>query len=314
MLLLFLMTKMPNLSVLAPAKLNLHLAVGGKRVDGFHNLESIFLALDFGDTLDFEVIPGENAVKIDVISCMGAETQDTRICIPDNIILSAVSLFRQKTGFSKSLKITVKKHIPLGGGLGGGSSDAASTLLALNKITRSMGSSPLSREVLLETGAALGSDVPFFLHEIPAAWVTGRGEYIKPIDPLFDMFFVLVNPGFSSNTATAFKLLDEARRETPAPCFEEQPQLLQYSGLSALKNDFLGVFGEKENAVYNEVISQLLASGADFANLSGAGSTCFGVFREKKQAEKAAENLCGYWSFAKVVELVSKTRLVLEQP
>jgi len=280
-----------ELSVFAPAKVNLHLAVLDKRSDGFHNLESFFLALDFGDKLNFTGAKEENIMEISSISRQDAGENGEwaeLICNPTrNIIFKAVTLFRQKTGFSHGLKIAVEKRIPLGGGLGGGSSDAAAALLALNK----MAGSPLNREALLETAASLGSDVPFFIHETPAARVTGRGENIEPID-IPPLFLVLVNPGFPSDTARAFSLLNEYRSSKD---FYREPQNLTALEWSKFKNDFLEVFPEKERDVYNEIISALRSLGALYASLSGAGATCFGVFKEEKQAQKASESLQNKW-------------------
>ena len=296
------------LSIFAPAKINLHLAVKERRPDGFHNLESVFLALDWGDNLLFE--RKDSGIKGDeLIIIRGnarAEQKKEILNIPDNIILRALALFREKTGFSEMLKITVEKHIPLGGGLGGGSSDAAAALLALNKIA----GSPLSKDALLETGAALGSDVPFFLHETQAAWVTGRGENIEPLK-MPEISLVLVNPGFSSDTAEAYRLLDEYRvsEESYAEVrrHREEFKILlplrlyvsarDSSPISSFYNDFLPVFGERERTIYNKICCNLREFGAQFAGLSGAGSTCFGVFEEMEQAQKAAETLRGEWNF-----------------
>ena len=275
-----------DLAVLAPAKINLHLAVKEKRSDGFHNIESVFLALDWGDSLFFECKAPET--ENDELIMLRAEQTGEPLSIPDNIILRALALFREKTGFFKKFKITVEKRIPVGGGLGGGSSDAAASLLALNR----MAGLPLGKDALLEAGNILGSDIPFFLHEIPAAWVTGRGENIEPLEmPLLaaefpaQMFLVLVNPGFSSNTAEAYRLLDEHRAKEK--CFNNSP----------LYNDFLPVFDEREKSIYNKICFSLRGLGALFASLSGAGSTCFGVFQNREQAQKAAEELRGEWSF-----------------
>jgi len=273
------------LSVAAPAKINLHLAVLDKRPDGFHNLESVFLALDFGDTLSFEQVSGENTAEIVM------EGQDFALPPEKNIIFQALSLFREKTRYSGGLKIRVEKRIPIGGGLGGGSSDAAAALLALNKLA----GNPLTRGELLEMGASLGSDVPFFLYDTQAALVTGRGERILPIvAPL--MHFLLVNPGFTSSTAAAFNLLDEYREiqgiTRKVERFDQSAVLLVDNPSQwTFKNDFLPVFKEPELSVYYKIISQLRESGADFAGLSGSGSTCFGVFIERKCAEKAALSL-----------------------
>jgi 4-diphosphocytidyl-2-C-methyl-D-erythritol kinase len=277
-----------ELTVFAPAKVNLHLAVKDRRPDGFHNLESVFLAVDFGDNLRFELAGDENRVEI------AMEGLDFTLPPEKNIIFRALSLFRAKTAFNQGLRIRVEKRIPPGGGLGGGSSDAAAALLAMNRIA----GFPLNRAALLEIAAALGSDVPFFIYESGAAWVTGRGENIRPIETP-RLFLVLVNPGFSSCTAAAFKLLDEYRalfpNSTPAGCFW---------------NDFLPVFKGREKSVYGKIISQLRGLGANFAGLSGTGSTCFGVFRDRELAEKAAESLRGMdggcpWNFVESVSTVS---------
>jgi len=282
-----------KLTAAAPAKLNLHLAVKDRRQDGFHNLESVFLALDFGDTLHFEPLEGKNALEITMEwdSRLAGKT-DFSIPIEKNLIFRALSLFREKTGFSDGLRIKVEKRIPSGGGLGGGSSDAAAALLALNKLS----GGPLDRAALLETAAALGSDAPFFVYETPAAIVTGRGECIEPLEAP-RLFFVLVNPGFPSDTAAAFHLLDEYREmrgeefaaelNGVARSFTEQDVLCDPARWP-FRNDFLQVFKKPEKSVYEEIISQLRKLGADFAGLSGAGSTCFGVFKDRDCSGKAA--------------------------
>jgi len=277
-----------KLTVAAPAKVNLHLEILDKRPDGFHNLESIFLAVDFGDTLHFELLEGE---KTEItMNGLGFD-----LPVEKNIIFHALRLFREKTGFEKGLHIMVEKRIPPGGGLGGGSSDAAAALLALNKLA----GFPLSRAALLETAAVLGSDVPFFIYQTGAAWVTGRGERIESFKAPC-LYFVLVNPGFPSGTAAAFRLLDEYRAgvNLKKPLTEaERKKLPDNPAEWSFINDFLPVFGERERSVYNEVINRLRELGAGFAGLSGAGSTCFGVFSEKEPAQRAAASLRGSWAF-----------------
>jgi len=270
-------------SIFAPAKVNLHLKVLDKRQDGFHNIESLFLKLDFGDFLHFELNDDEN---LDIV-----------MEIENNIITKAVNLFKKKTGFNKGLKITVDKRIPIGGGLGGGSSDAASALLALNKIA----GFPLTFNSLLEAAASLGSDVPFLMHETTAARVTGRGEIIEPVD-VPKMFLVLINPGFSSDTAAAFKLLDKYREFGVK---NERSKIntgsLNNSSFfiphSSFLNDFFYVFPEKEKLSYLNIISDLREQGAVYANLSGSGSTCFGVFENEERAFKAVKELGKKWQF-----------------
>ena len=277
-------------SVFAPAKVNLHLSVKDRRQDGFHNIESVFLAVNFGDTLYFDVLRGENTVKIDM--------QGLKSPLPpeENIIFKAVSLFREKTGFNRGLKIRVKKRIPLGGGLGGGSSDAAAALLTLNKLA----DSPCRREDLLEMAGVLGSDVPFFIHEIPAALVTGRGESILPLkSPKLPL--VLVNPGFHSETSAAYKLIDENRTSAQTGKINRfiNKDEFDEKDFSLFTNDFLNFFPEPQKSVYNEIIAKLREFGAKYANLSGSGATCFGVFTDRGQAKKAVKALRKKWSFVR---------------
>jgi 4-diphosphocytidyl-2-C-methyl-D-erythritol kinase len=284
------------LTIPAPAKVNLHLAVKNRRPDGFHNIESVFIALDFGDTLSFEPLSGINALEV----TMGDENEILGLPVEENIVYKAVNLFREKTGCNRGLKIRVEKRIPLGGGMGGGSSDAASTLLALNKLA----GCPLSGGVLLEMGASLGSDVPFFASGVAAAWVSGRGELIKSLEAP-RCYFVLVNPGLKSGTFEAYQLLDSARSGKREPASEDgEAKVHEFSSIPprnwAFFNDFLPILQERENSAYASVISELKEQDADFTGLSGAGSTCFGVFTEKEKAEKAAKTLAKSWPFVKV--------------
>jgi 4-diphosphocytidyl-2-C-methyl-D-erythritol kinase len=316
---------MPRIQIEAPAKLNLHLKVGDVRPDGFHNIESLFLALAFGDTLYLETT--ETATPLEIRMDWQAGGSPPSIPPEKNIISRAVSLFRERTGFNMGLKVTVEKRIPLGGGLGGGSSNAAATLLALNRLA-SDGSALLNDADLAEMGASLGSDVPFFLHNASAAWVTGRGEQIQPLElpeSAQNLAFVLVNPGFPSDTGEAYRLLDSWRenrgvgngdRRTgalrgclplrggaeahragaggePSPLFPTPYSLLPTPHFT---NDFLPVLANSEKGIiYQHVIAALRELGADFTGLSGSGSTCFGVFSGQVQAESAREVLLKRW-------------------
>jgi 4-diphosphocytidyl-2-C-methyl-D-erythritol kinase len=295
---------MPQIWIEAPAKLNLHLQLGEKRSDGFHDIESLFLALAFGDTLCFEPAPAPLEILMDW------QTEAPSEFLPEkNIISKAVSLFRDRTGWNEGLKISVTKRIPLGGGLGGGSSDAASTLLGMNRLL----AQPLTLAELVEMGVDLGSDVPFFLYNTPSAWVIGRGELVQPFnlpEMVRNLSFVLAGPGFSSDTARAFRLYD-LWNSIHIPSQPLDPRLARES-LSGLPrdwlffNDFLPVFLDgtaestafsDEGIIYQHIINDLLELGADFAGLSGSGSTCFGVFSRHKEAELARKALLKRYSF-----------------
>jgi len=300
---------MPPIKVEAPAKLNLHLHIGDRRPDGFHHIESLFAALAFGDTLLFEPVHTPQALEI----CMDWQLPNGApggFTPEKNIISRAISLFRSRTGYEKGLKITVEKRIPLGGGLGGGSSDAAATLLALNHLA-SEGKGLLSDAELAKMGASLGSDVPFFVRAASGvAWIEGRGEIVQPLElpeSARNLSIVLVNPGFSSDTAEAYRLFDVWRGQN-TPILPKNSAFLLKSLSDPPQNwpffnDFLTVFEAAGKSppmgeyltTYQRIISGLKEQGADFAGLSGSGSTCFGVFSGREKAELARENLSLYW-------------------
>jgi 4-diphosphocytidyl-2-C-methyl-D-erythritol kinase len=310
---------MPQMRIDAPAKLNLHLNIGEKRPDGFHDIESLFIALAYGDTLSFEILPSETTLYSEdteiILDWQLPWGSSNDISPGKNIVNKAVSQFREGTGFDKRIKIVIEKRIPLGGGLGGGSSDAAATLLALNRLA-----SPdklVSDAVLAEMGASLGSDVPFFLqialNEAPIAWVSGRGERVLGFVPppqVQNLSLVLVNPGFPSDTAKAFRLLDEIRGNDLRRPLSSPDSLLPSLSYSPrdwpFTNDFLSVFevdfkqGKSDCgffSAYREIISTLRELGADFSGLSGSGSTCFGVFSGCDRARTAKELLLKRWNF-----------------
>jgi 4-diphosphocytidyl-2-C-methyl-D-erythritol kinase len=323
---------MPRLKIDAPAKLNLHLNIGERRSDGFHDIESLFLALAYGDTLFFEIPPQGTAFYSEdteiIVDWQLPWGSATDLSPGNNIVNKAVSLFRQRTGFDKKLKIVIEKRIPLGGGLGGGSSDAAATLLALNRLASPEGL--VSDAVLVEMGASLGSDVPFFMQispndACPIAWVSGRGERVQPLVSLpqvQNLFLVLVNPGFPSDTAKAFRLLDEMRsneQQVRLPSLRASVPKAMLSFPQSLvpilsgsprdwpfTNDFLPIFEadlkQKKSdsgsfSAYSEIIDVLRELGADFSGLSGSGSTCFGVFSSQSKARTANGFLLKRWNF-----------------
>jgi 4-diphosphocytidyl-2-C-methyl-D-erythritol kinase len=306
----------------APAKINLHLAVGLRQHNGFHLLESIFLALDFGDTLQFELSDEESGRTELLIRTLELDkTLTAGLCdLPPekNLAVKAAALVRAKTGFKKNLSIILTKRIPAGAGLGGGSSDAAAVLRALAPYT-----APFDMHGL---AAELGSDVPFFLGS-PAALVRGQGEIIKPVTAPF-LFLVLIRPAFSSATARAFRLLDEARRsfsvqassssEIIVPAAREsdfaefaEEQFALPPERWSFTNDFWRLFleqgTEEERIEYTAIAGALQEAGAVFVSLSGSGSTCFGVFKSELKGRKAEHALHGRWPFVRFCRTTGTT-------
>jgi len=218
-----------------------------------------------------------------------------------NIIRKAVDAFRSRTGFDGGVRIEAEKRVPLGAGLGGGSSDAASTLLALD----SMAGTGLGAEGLAPIAEALGSDVPFFLYG-GTALVGGRGERVEPVESVVNYAVVLVNPGFRSDTGAAFSALDRLRASSSAGIAVPlggaalAAALRLPVGSWPFSNDFLSVLTSvagEEAGVYARMLAALKDAGADFASLSGSGSTCFGVFSDPEKAEWAAKKLSVAWKF-----------------
>ena len=187
-------------SVPAPAKLNLFLHITGRRPDGYHLLESVFMLIDWWDILHFDLLPGGELQRRDL----------TMTLPPDDLCLRAARLLQQASGTDDGVCISIDKRLPAQAGMGGGSSDAATTLLALNRLWGL--NWPLSR--LLPLGLSLGADVPFFLRG-RNAWVQGIGEQIQPLF-LPAARFAVLKPEQGLETALIFK--DEAliRDSSPA--------------------------------------------------------------------------------------------------
>jgi 4-diphosphocytidyl-2-C-methyl-D-erythritol kinase len=176
----------------APAKINLALLIADKRPDGYHNLESIMHKITFYDELLFE---RTTQTGIQLI-CQGLWSPADQ----DNLVHKAAALFYQSIGKQPEIKITLTKNIPAGSGLGGASSDAAATLLALNKIH----DNPLDTEKLQNLTAKLGSDVSFFLTTGPMAYCTGRGEIVEKIDEKFQFSAILILPNINVSTKKVY--------------------------------------------------------------------------------------------------------------
>lgn len=184
----------------APAKLNLFLHITGRRADGYHLLQSAFMLIDWCDTLHFERRPGAALSREDLTSPLPA----------DDLVLRAARALQTASGTTEGAHISIEKHIPAQAGMGGGSSDAASTLLALNRLWRLN----FSREQLAAIGLQLGADVPFFLlgHN---AWVEGIGEQMTPLDIAPGQVLV-VKPDAGLETSAIFSAPDLKRDTKPA--------------------------------------------------------------------------------------------------
>jgi 4-diphosphocytidyl-2-C-methyl-D-erythritol kinase len=253
--------------VQAPAKLNLLLAVLAREVSGYHQLETVFCRLELADELDVQ--PSAAGVQLTVEGPEPAPPEQ-------NLAVRAARAFLERSGVAGGAAIRLVKRIPVGAGLGGGSSDAAATLLALNRLH----DLPLQPTELLELGAALGSDVPFFLADTALALAWGRGERLLPLEPLPRMEVLLAVPPFAIPTAWAYDRWDAAGSPAPAgPRLHRAADFRTWTALTPhAANDFeAAVFPEQPRLP--ALKRALQASGAFLALLTGSGSALYGLFR-----------------------------------
>jgi 4-diphosphocytidyl-2-C-methyl-D-erythritol kinase len=279
----FVFVKARPLEKNSPGKVNLLLNILGKRPDGFHELETVMQPVNLCDRLTFERRGG--AVEL---SCSAAALPvDSR-----NLVHRAATGFLQTAKISDGVRIHLEKKIPLAAGLGGGSGNAATTLLALNELF----GQPLSAAALSELAAALGSDVPFFLQNQPAL-VTGRGEKIQPLDffsALRDKVFLLIHPGFGISTPWAYQNLarfPEALNGRPGRA-QKLISKLQTGDLRAASAEFYNSLEAPALEKYPVLAlfqEFLRANGALAALMSGSGSTTFAVAENMAAAESLVE-------------------------
>ena len=259
------------MQVLAPAKINLSLRVLGRRSDGFHEIETFIAPISLFDELKIEQRSGKQKVafRCDDPSVPQGE---------DNIVVRATNLFFEKTRTTSGVSIELKKRIPHGAGLGGGSSDAASTLLALNELFETN----LPREALAKMAEIIGSDVPFFIFQ-SAAVCKGRGELVSPVRLGKQLSLLLLKPEFGVPTQWAYSRWRDSR-EIPAISYTSQA----FEGQTFLNDLERPVF---EKFVFLAAIKTWLLKQPETcaALMSGSGSTVFAVLHDRAAADHLAK-------------------------
>jgi 4-diphosphocytidyl-2-C-methyl-D-erythritol kinase len=287
-----------SLEKLSPCKVNLLLNILGKRADGFHELETVLYPVRLFDRLIFVRIG--RGIKLSC-NAPGLPT-DAR-----NLVHRAAAAFLEAARVREGVRLELQKHIPLAAGLGGGSGNAATTLLGLNELF----GGPLSPEQLQRIAAALGSDVPFFLQDKPAL-ATGRGEQIQPLGAfpaLNGAAFLLIHPGFGVATAWAYQRLARfpvALNGQPGRA-QRLSSLLQTADLRAASAEFYNSLEapvlEKYPllALFQEFLRN---NGAAAALMSGSGSTTFAVVRGLDAASALAEKFKAKFGAANWIAVV----------
>ncbi len=263
--------EMSAMQVLAPAKINLSLKILGRRSDGFHEIETLITSISLYDKIDIE----RQSRWID-FSC-----DDPTVPSGDeNLVVRVAKAFFEKTKISGGVGIKLHKKIPHGAGLGGGSSDAAATLRALNQLFKTK----LSREELANLGSNIGSDVSFFLFE-SAAVCKGRGEIVEPTKLKKKLSILLLKPGFSVSSAWAYSRWQDSKE---IPGISYQPQ--NFDGQNFLNDLERPVF---EKFVFLAQLKAWLLNQAEVgaAVMSGSGSTVFAVLRPNADVDLVAERV-----------------------
>ena len=268
-----------DITVFAPAKVNVILRILDRRPDGFHNLWSVMQAVALDDEVQIRLRADRQDIQLRCDATDLAADQS-------NLVYRAAAAVLARAQQSVGLDIELRKRIPMGAGLGGGSSDAAATIIGLNCLLQ-LKWSPAQ---MAEVGQSLGSDVPFFLFS-PAACVTGRGETVRPVVIEGARWVVLVNPGFGVDTKWAYQEL-AATRTSVRPLSQAQQALDRQSRMgwvqliAAAENDFEApVFAA--HGKLREIKQSLQDHGAEMALLSGSGATVFGVFTDEARARHA---------------------------
>jgi len=259
---------MTKMQVLAPAKINLSLKILGRRDDGFHEIEPLISPISLADKIDIEPQSRWIDFSCDDPTVPGGD---------ENLVVRAAKAFLEKTKISSGVGIKLRKQIPHGAGLGGGSSDAASVLVALNKLFEAK----LSREELAKLGSTIGSDVAFFLFE-SAAFCKGRGEIVNPTTLKRKLSILLLKPGFSVLSGWAYSRWQDSKE---IPGISYQPQ--NFDDQSFVNDLERPVF---EKFVFLAQLKTWLLKQAEVGAglMSGSGSTVFAVLRENADVDLIA--------------------------
>ncbi len=264
---------MQKIELNSPAKINIGLNIVKKREDGFHDLETIFYPLILCDILSFNK---SDTTKVD------SNLSEIKK-LDSNLVIDTIKLMEKELKKELSVNVYLQKNIPIGAGLGGGSSNAATTLKAINQLYNLN----LGYELLSSLALKLGSDVPFFLSPVPS-YAESRGELLTKIRLSLGYPILLVNPGIHISTKWAFDKITPIKNKLSLKTFAEKSKIDIETMKDYVTNDF-------EEIVFSEfpevakVKAKLYEYGAEFALMTGTGSTVFGIFRNLQKARKAEE-------------------------
>lgn len=270
------------ITALARAKINLSLDIIRKRADGYHDLETVMQSIELYDRIEFR--PDDREISL---SAEGDAVPSGR----DNLVCRAAEKLRTACSVQKGVQIRLIKNIPVGAGLGGGSSDAAAALLALNN----MWQTGLTLEQLMKIGGQIGSDVPFCLLG-GTAIARGRGELLEKLPPCPGMGLVLVKPPFAVSTASVYRAFSPAAvyKRPDNPALENA---IRHSNINKIAKNLANVLEQvtiKMYPVIAEIKKKLVEAGAMAALMSGSGPTVFGLTADIESARAVAGRYSGF--------------------
>ena len=271
---------MTSIELAAPAKVNLFLRVLGKRKDSYHTLHTLFERIDLCD-----------AVRISKASRGITVTSDKSITgnARDNIAYKAAELILNHAKAAGGVRIHIRKRIPMAGGLGGGSSDAAAVLIGVNKLCRLN----IKRDTLIQLGSRLGADVPFFLLDTPFAIGKGKGDRLKKANIGIRPWHLMVYPGpFKASTKEVYQAFDRLDFALTRPMGGARMTMPKdWNGLESLLHNDLGDVVAKTRPVIGRIIQCLVASLSKKVMVSGSGPSLFCLYRTRKEALGAKRKL-----------------------
>ena len=259
----------------APAKINLFLRVLRKRADNYHDIASLIQKITLYDEFIFSLRP-----QGIILNCPNSDLPNTA----DNLVFRAARAIFDYANYTSGIEITLNKKIPQSAGLGGGSSDAATTLMAINEIC----SLHLNKTQLMKIGAKLGADVPFFIFS-NAALAYGIGDKLTDLPNLPKLNLVLINPGFPLSTKMVYENLN-LRLTREKINYSIPPVFTLRDTVSELHND-LEAISLKMHPELHDLKQLLLFHGALGALMSGSGPTLFGIFNDENSAKKALDSI-----------------------
>ena len=274
-----------SLTLHAPAKLNLYLKVHGRRPDGFHDIETLFERIDLQDCLTFQSLPSGDIQ----VAC---DHPDVPVG-PDNLVYQAIHRLKQDRSLPCGVRVTITKRIPVAAGLAGGSTDAATALMGVNRLW-GLG---LSRDELFPYAASVGSDVAFFLYDSPWALGTGRGEQIEEVFLEEQFWHVLVAPEIKVYARDVYAGLSKTlpnRLTRPRDNVKILIRSLKKRDLPAIER---GISNDLEDVVIGicpfleKVKQKVRALGISRVMVSGSGPTLFGMTRTEQEARNASREL-----------------------